>query len=159
MRRETKLSWYVLPGLIPVALVGGAVPARAFHEAGAARIYCTSLAILAVGILLADAPGRWQRIDQVFQTQRDRSRASYAMAMIARGLKATRGGGELFFAGTTLPTLVYYSGMPCHFVPPSRSEPEPADLRENPRIPYHQLAMRDHDGKRSLLPTSTNNGI
>jgi hypothetical protein len=69
------------------------------------------------------------------------------MAMRAIAFAAVRGGGELYFAGPPLPTLVYYSGMRCHFVSPSEPDFELADLGGNPiSVSYHELVLRDPSG-------------
>jgi 4-amino-4-deoxy-L-arabinose transferase-like glycosyltransferase len=144
---QTKLGWYVLPALIPVALICGCVLAGAFVQTDAERHYCMPLGALAVAILIGGAPHRWGQIQQSFQTQRDRSRPSYAMAMQARAVAMIRGAGELYFAGTTLPTLVYHSGMRCHFVSPAEPEFELTDLGGNPvSVLYHELVLRQDNG-------------
>ena len=67
--------------------------------------------------------------------------------MRALAFAAVRGGGELFFAGPSLPTTVYYSGMRCHFVTPSEPEFELADLGGNPiSVSYNELVLRDSSG-------------
>jgi 4-amino-4-deoxy-L-arabinose transferase-like glycosyltransferase len=144
---QTKLGWYVLPALIPVALLGGAIMAGAFAQTGAARIYCRPLAMTALMLLPFTAARQWRRIESGFALERARSRPSYEMAMRAVAFAAVRGGGELYFAGSPLPTMVYYSGMRCHFVSPSEPDFELADLGGNPiSVSYNELALRDASG-------------
>ena len=72
--------------------------------------------------------------------------------MRAVAFAAVRGGGELYFAGSPLPTIVYYSGMPCHFVSPSEPEFELADLGGNPiSVSYNELVLRDANGNVSAV--------
>jgi hypothetical protein len=149
---QTKLGWYVLPALIPVALVGGVVLAGAFNTSGPARRYSAALGLVAVALIGLGAPAHWREINQAFQDQRDRSGPSYALAQSARQMAAVRGDGELFFAGVQLPTMVYYSRMKCHFVSPSMISLEMAGLGRAPAaIGYHDLMMRDAAGELSLV--------
>jgi 4-amino-4-deoxy-L-arabinose transferase-like glycosyltransferase len=144
---QTKLGWYVLPALTPIALLGAAAVAGALGQAGPARSYCRPLA--AAGLLLLPFTARPQlkRIELGFALQRARSRPSYEMAMRAVAFAALRGGGELYFAGPPLPTTVYYSGMRCHFVSPAEPEFELADLGGNPiSVSYDELVLRDPSG-------------
>jgi 4-amino-4-deoxy-L-arabinose transferase-like glycosyltransferase len=144
---QTKLGWYVLPALIPVALLGASAVAGAFRQAGPARNYCRPLAAAALLLLPVTAAPRWARNESSFALQRTRSRPSYEMAMRAIAFAAVRGGGELYFAGPPLPTLVYYSGMRCHFVSPGEPDFELADLGGNPiSVSYHELVLRDTRG-------------
>ncbi|MGH7933213.1 MAG: ArnT family glycosyltransferase [Candidatus Binataceae bacterium] len=149
---QTKLGWYILPALIPVALVSGVILAGAFRQDGAARRYCMPLGVLALAIIMAGAPALWQRNQQTFQTQRDRSRPSYIMGVAAREAGALKGGGELYFAGVPLPTLVYYSGMRCNFIAPANTGFELIDRGGNPvTIGYHELVLRDAGGDVSTV--------
>jgi 4-amino-4-deoxy-L-arabinose transferase-like glycosyltransferase len=144
---QTKLGWYVLPALIPVALLGAAVLAGAFMQADPAQSYCRPLATAALLLLPFTAAPQWTRNESSFALQRARSRPSYEMAMRAIAFAAVHGGGELYFAGPPLPTIVYYSGMRCHFVSPSESDFELADLGGNPiSVSYHELVLRDPNG-------------
>src|SRR6202022_3826446 len=118
---QTKLGWYVLPALIPVAMLTGSIRGRAFTETGSARVTFACLASVALLIFAIEVPGRMHVISAALQGQHERSRPSYFMALRARQLAGQLGGGELYFAGVELPTLVYYSGMRCHFVRWSRS--------------------------------------
>jgi 4-amino-4-deoxy-L-arabinose transferase-like glycosyltransferase len=144
---QTKLGWYVLPALIPVALLGAAVLAGALMQASPAQSYCRPLVMAALLLLPFTAAPQWTRIESSFALQRARSRPSYEMAMRAIAFAAVRGGGELYFAGPPLPTTVYYSGMRCHFVSPSEPDFELADLGGNPiSVSHHELVLRDHNG-------------
>lgn len=135
---QTKLGWYVLPALIPMALLCGSILGAAFHGGTIARGYAPALGALALVILGAEAPGHWRNIDRAFRWERERSGPSYVLGIRARALGAARGDQELFFAGVALPTLVYYSGMRVHFVAlPSVDFPD---------LAYHQLVVRDPDG-------------
>jgi 4-amino-4-deoxy-L-arabinose transferase-like glycosyltransferase len=144
---QTKLGWYVLPALMPVALLGAAVLADALIQAGPAQRYCRPLAMAALLLLPITAAPQWTRNESSFALQRARSRPSYEMAMRAIAFAAVHGGGELYFAGPPLPTTVYYSGMRCHFVSPSEPDFELADLGGNPiSVSYHELVLRDYNG-------------
>jgi 4-amino-4-deoxy-L-arabinose transferase-like glycosyltransferase len=144
---QTKLGWYILPALVPVALLGTAILAGAFRQTGAPAKYCIPLAMAALILLPFTARRQWKGIEWGFAQQRARSRPSYEMAMRAVAFAAVRGGGELYFAGAPLPTTVYYSGMRCHFVSPSEPDFELADLGGNPiSVSYDELVLRDPDG-------------
>jgi 4-amino-4-deoxy-L-arabinose transferase-like glycosyltransferase len=144
---QTKLGWYILPALIPVALLSAAIIAGAFMQGGSARSYCRPLAFAALLLLPFTAARRPSLIESSFARQRARSRPSYEMAMRAVAFAAVRGGGELYFAGPPLPTMVYYSGMRCHFVSPSEPDFELADLGGNPiSVSYNELVLRDSSG-------------
>jgi 4-amino-4-deoxy-L-arabinose transferase-like glycosyltransferase len=144
---QTKLGWYVLPALIPVALLGGALIAVAIATTASPGNYCRSLALAALLMLPFTAAPRRARIESGFAGQRMRSRPSFEMAMRAVAFAAVRGGGELYFAGAPLPTTVYYSGMRCHFVSPSEPDFELADLGGNPiSVSYSELVLRDPTG-------------
>ncbi len=144
---QTKLGWYVLPALIPVALLSAACLAGALMQTGPPRSCCRPLAMAALLLLPFTAAPQWGRIESEFALQRARSRPSYEMAMRAVAFAAVRGGGELYFAGASLPTTVYYSGMRCHFVSPAEPDFELADLGGNPiSVSYHELVLRDPNG-------------
>jgi 4-amino-4-deoxy-L-arabinose transferase-like glycosyltransferase len=113
---QTKLSWYVVPALIPTALLIATAAASLFTFEGESRRYAFAIGTLALAAILGGAPERWRLIELGFQQQRDFSLASYRMGLRARSAAEERGGGELFFAGAELPTLVYYSSLRCHFV-------------------------------------------
>ncbi|HJU10853.1 MAG TPA: glycosyltransferase family 39 protein [Candidatus Binataceae bacterium] len=144
---QTKLGWYILPALIPTALLSASIVAGAFLQSGPSRAFCLPLAVCALLLLAFTAVPRWSRIEWDFAQQRAQSRPSYEMAMRAVAFAAVRGGGELYFAGPPLPTLVYYSGMRCHFVSPAEPDFELADLGGNPiSVSYHELVLRDPRG-------------
>jgi 4-amino-4-deoxy-L-arabinose transferase-like glycosyltransferase len=144
---QTKLGWYVLPALIPIAPLGAVTLAAAFTQADFARPYCRPLALVAMLLMPFTAAPRLGVIQSSFAWQRARSRPSYEMAMRAVAFAAVRGGGELYFAGPPLPTTVYYSGMRCHFVSPSEPDFELADLGGNPiSVSYDEIVLRDPSG-------------
>jgi len=104
-------------------------------------------------MIVAGAPARWAMESATADTQRERSLAAYTLAMRAREAAALRGGGELFFAGVPLPTLVYYSGLRCHFVETSElkhielvgAEPAPRHLR------FLDLVLLDSRGAATAI--------
>lgn len=141
---QTKLGWYVLPALLPVALLCGAILGAAFGgRAPTTRGYAPALALLALAILGAEAPGHWRQLDRAFHAERERSRPSYMLGLRAHDIAAARGDVELVFVGVELPTLVYYSGMRSHFVKATTD-----DLSD---LPYHQLVLREPDGALSSV--------
>ncbi len=115
---QTRLPWYILPALVPFALLAGAVLADAFYQPGRAGRVAAALGVVAIAVLALTARIRWQDNDQTCQVERAGSMASYTMAVRARELAAQRG-GRLYFAGIPLPTLIYYSKLKCEFVAPS----------------------------------------
>jgi 4-amino-4-deoxy-L-arabinose transferase-like glycosyltransferase len=144
---QTKLGWYVLPALIPVALLGGTTLGAAIVRGGAARRYCLPLGAIALAIVVAQAPAQSALIEQVFKAQRDASRPSYVLGIEARDRAAYEGGDALFFGGVPLPTLVYYSGLPCYFQPPASPELEATGLDGSGiNVGYHDLVMHAPDG-------------
>ena len=144
---QTKLGWYVLPALIPVALLGGTILGAAITRAGAGRYYCLPLGVIGLGIVLAQAPTQSAMIEQVFKAQRDSSRPSYILGIEARDRAAYEGGDALFFGGVPLPTLVYYSGLPCYFQVPAGPELEATGLDGSGiNAGYHDLVMHAPDG-------------
>jgi hypothetical protein len=144
---QTKLGWYVLPALIPIAPLGAVTLVAACMQTDPARTYCRPLALGALLLLPFTAAPRVGVIESSFARERARSRPSYEMAMRAVAFAAVRGGGELYFAGPALPTIVYYSGMHCHFVSPSEPDFELADLGGNPiSVSYNELVLRDSTG-------------
>ena len=147
---QTRLPWYVLPALIPAALVAGAIPAYALQR-GALTSIAGALAILALAMITAGAPKRWRIISWTARQQRARSMPSYVLALRAR--EAADAGGELFFAGVPLPTLVYYSGMRCNFVETSELthvELVGADFVPD-RIQLHDLVLLDSTGRAQVV--------
>jgi 4-amino-4-deoxy-L-arabinose transferase-like glycosyltransferase len=144
---QTKLGWYVLPALLPVALFGGVILGAAIMRRGPARLYCLPLGAIALAIVIAQAPAQSALIEQVFQAQRDASRPSYILGIEARDRAPYEGGQSLFFGGVPLPTLVYYSGLPCYFQPPGGPELEATGLDGAAvDVGYHDLVMRAADG-------------
>ncbi len=114
---QTRLPWYILPALIPTALLAGSVFAGALQYRGRFGPLVCSSAVIALVILAVQTPNRWREIEENFQAQRDQSLASYTMARRAHALAIE--GSELYFGGRMpLPTLVYYSQLRCNFVAP-----------------------------------------
>jgi 4-amino-4-deoxy-L-arabinose transferase-like glycosyltransferase len=149
---QTKLGWYVLPSLIPFALVSAATIAGALTPSQPAGNYCRPLAVSTLVLLALTAVPQQARIESEFAGERQRSRPSYEMAMRAVAFAAVRGGGELYFAGKPLPTTVYYSGMRCHFVSASEPDFELADLGGNPiSVSYDELVLRDPGGMTTAI--------
>src|SRR5262249_16766811 len=135
------------------AALGGSILGASLRMTGASRRYCWPLGALALLVMATEARDQWQRIEQAFRGQRDRSRPSYALGMRARSLPVAPGDPELYFVGAQSPTLVYYSKMRCHFVAQSSASgfrlPDPDG---NPvEVGYHQLVMRDNLGAVSIV--------
>ncbi|MGH8012590.1 MAG: ArnT family glycosyltransferase [Candidatus Binataceae bacterium] len=150
---QTKLGWYVLPALIPLALLAGCVLGAAMRR-GFAGTYCGAFAVIALAIIVIQAPARWRRNELAFTTLRQFSEPSYRMAMRARELASINGGGELFFAGIPLPTLVYYSGMRCRFIQPSGNDLEPTESGGTAiNLGSHELAMLADSG--DIIPVDS----
>jgi 4-amino-4-deoxy-L-arabinose transferase-like glycosyltransferase len=144
---QTKLGWYILPSLIPVALLGGVILGAAITWDGMARRFCMPLGVAALALILINAPTQSQLIEQSFASQRDSSRPSYILGIEARERAAYSGANALYFGGVPLPTLVYYSGMPCYFQAPAPAELEATGLDGSiVNVGYHDLVMRDPDG-------------
>jgi len=140
---QTKLGWYVLPALLPMALLCGSILGVALRGGTLARGYTPRLAALALVILAVEMPAHWRLINRAFRAERERSRPSYVLGLRARALCTARGDEELFFVGVELPTMVYYSGMHAHFVTfPSADFPD---------LAYHQLVLREPDGALSTV--------
>ncbi|MGH7778704.1 MAG: hypothetical protein ACREQR_02600, partial [Candidatus Binataceae bacterium] len=146
---QTRLPWYILPALIPVALIAGTSLAAALDGVGAWSTLSRRAAFASLAIIAVLAPGRWSRINDGFRLQRDRSIPSYMMAIRARNLARERLGGELYFAGISLPTMVYYSELKCHFVTPAPAGGAVeliSDESRPPRVARHNLVLVDRDG-------------
>jgi 4-amino-4-deoxy-L-arabinose transferase-like glycosyltransferase len=144
---QTKLGWYILPSLIPIALIGGVILGAAITRAGTSRRYCVPLGIAALVLLLVQAPSQSRLIEESFSSQRDSSRPSYILAIEARQRAAYSGGNALYFGGIPLPTLVYYSGLPCHFQAPTPPGLEATGLDGNTvNVGHHDLVMQSADG-------------
>ena len=150
---QTRLPWYILPALMPIALLAGGVFGAALDVAGPARTVSRCAAVVSLVIIAAMAPARWTKIDAGFRLQREHSIPSYMMAMRARNLARERLGGELYFAGLSLPTMVYYSGLKCHFVAPSPSEGVEliSDDGGPPQVGFHDLVLVDPDGAAFMV--------
>jgi len=103
-------------------------------------------------MIAMQAPLRWRNNNRTAQRQRAMSMPSYVLAMQARDANHS-GGGELFLAGTSLPTLVYYSGMHCNFV--ETSELEHVELVGADYVPdainYHDLILLDSSGRAEVI--------
>jgi 4-amino-4-deoxy-L-arabinose transferase-like glycosyltransferase len=148
---QTRLPWYVLPALVPAALLAAAIPACALRNGGL-RTRAGALALVALAMIAMQAPLRWRNNNRTAQRQRAMSMPSYVLAMQARDANHS-GGGELFLAGTSLPTLVYYSGMHCNFV--ETSELEHVELVGADYVPdainYHDLILLDSSGRAEVI--------
>jgi hypothetical protein len=150
---QTKLGWYILPALVPVAFLGGCILGASFKAAAPMRGHVAALAAVALIVLIAKAPARWEKIQKSFEDERARSRPSYVLATRARAMSSAQDAQELFFVGAELPTLVYYSGMHVHFVPISKDagfaviDPS-SNLIE---IADRQLVMLDQSGAASII--------
>jgi 4-amino-4-deoxy-L-arabinose transferase-like glycosyltransferase len=149
---QTRLPWYILPALIPTALITAAIPAYALRE-GPLRSASGVLALAALLLIAIHAPKRWRTINHAAQRQRAMSMPSYMLAMKARAANLADPGGELFFAGAPLPTLVYYSGMRCNFV--ETSELAHVELVGAAAVPQairsHDLILLDPSGRAQVV--------
>lgn len=145
---QTRLPWYILPALMPIALLAGSAFGAALNAAGPARTRSRCAAIVSLVVVAAMAPARWTKINAGFRLQREHSIPSYMMAIRARNLARERVGGELYFAGISLPTMVYYSGLKCHFVAPSPTGGVELISDEGglPPVGFHDLELVDPDG-------------
>jgi 4-amino-4-deoxy-L-arabinose transferase-like glycosyltransferase len=150
---RTRLPWYILPALPPVAILGGTLLGSALRQSGPLAGWSRAFACAAIAILAALTPIRMSIINDTFQAQRDRSMPAYLMALRARQMAVERGGGKLFFAGPALPTLVYYSEMRCHFVAPrvlEKIDLEPQGAAP-PQIGFHDLFLVDPSGEATMV--------
>jgi 4-amino-4-deoxy-L-arabinose transferase-like glycosyltransferase len=149
---QTKLPWYVLPALMPTALLAGTLAARALEYRGPRRPVVTGLGAFALALMLAHAPAQWRWIAKVHQLERLRSTPSYAMGLKAMRTVALREGGHLYYAGIELPTLVYYAAMPVEFIKPAGGLEQITDpgTDELPRLDADDLALVDPHG--DLVP-------
>jgi 4-amino-4-deoxy-L-arabinose transferase-like glycosyltransferase len=150
---QTKLPWYVLPALVPTALLAGTLAAHALEYRGPMKAAVTGLGTLALALILAQAPARWREIALTHQHERLRSTPSYAMGLEARRTAALTDGGHLYFAGVELPTLVYYSQMQVGFIKPEGGlEPiTDSGAIEAPRLDPNDLAIVDPQGDLVLI--------
>jgi 4-amino-4-deoxy-L-arabinose transferase-like glycosyltransferase len=154
---QTKLPWYVMPALVPTALLAGTLAARALEYRGPMRAVVTGLGALALALILVRVPVKWRAIAWTHDHERLRSTPCYTMGLQARRTAALRDGGHLYFAGVELPTLVYYSEMHVDFIKaPGGLEPitDPA-AGEPPRLDSNDLALVDPQG--DLVPIANLN--
>ena len=151
---QTKLPWYILPTSVPTALLAGTLAARALEYRGPMRAALTGLGALALALILVRAPIRWRVIALTHHRERLRSTPSYTMGLEARTTAALRDGGQLYFAGVELPTLVYYSEMHVGFIKPEGGVESVTDpgASEPPRLDPDDLALVDPQG--DLVPIS-----
>jgi 4-amino-4-deoxy-L-arabinose transferase-like glycosyltransferase len=149
---QTKLPWYVLPALVPTAVLAGTLAARALEYRGPMRGAVAGMGALAMGLMLVHAPGRWRMIAETHHYERLRSTPAYAMGLEARRTSALREGGRLYFAGVELPTLVYYSAMHCEFIKGAGGLEPITDPGAGvlPRLDSNDLALVDPQGE--LVP-------
>jgi 4-amino-4-deoxy-L-arabinose transferase-like glycosyltransferase len=118
---QTRLPWYVLPALIPVALIAGSILGWAFSGWTAAAHLSRGnpravAGVVAMTLLLMFAPERVWVISKTIAAERAKSIPNLKIARRARDAARELGAGELYFAGVELPGLVYYSGLHCNFV-------------------------------------------
>jgi|SRR5579875_1869670 4-amino-4-deoxy-L-arabinose transferase-like glycosyltransferase len=149
---QTRLPWYILPALIPTALLAAAVPACALRG-GRVRTISGVAALAALVLIGLHAPRRWRTINHAAQRQRRLSMPSYVLGMKARAAEAANPGGELFFAGPPMPTLVYYSRMRCNFVETSElAHVELVGAASAPaKIRSHDAVLLDASGKAQVI--------
>ncbi len=149
---QTRLPWYVLPALVPTALLAAAIPAYALRS-GHMRTISGVLAMAALVLIGVNAPRRWRAISHAAKRQRRLSMPSYVLGTKARAADAANPGGELFFAGPPLPTLVYYSGIRCNFVETSElAHVELVGAASAPEaIRSHDLVLLDSNGKAEVI--------
>jgi 4-amino-4-deoxy-L-arabinose transferase-like glycosyltransferase len=149
---QTKLPWYILPALVPTALLAGTLAARALEHRGPMRFAVTGAGALAVAIITAGVPAHWWGISWTYHRERLRSTPSYLLGSKAQRAAAMFDGGRLYFAGSELPTLVYYSRMNCEFIKPQSGL---EDIRDSgsgptPQLDQNDLALLDPQG--DLIP-------
>ncbi len=146
---QTRLPWYILPALLPIALLAAITLSSALTMRGESGPLSAAAAVAALIILLAHAPYRWAQIEEGFAQQRENSLPSYMIAMRARNLAREHSGAELYFAGIPLPTMVYYSGLRCHFVAPASGDNiEPvSDMPSAPRVSAKDAVLVTPEGE------------
>ena len=149
---QTHLPWYVLPALIPAALLAASIPAYALRDGGV-RSVAGALALIALVIIAWSAPARWRAISWTAEHQRALSMPSYFLGMKARDANPPGAGGELYFAGVPLPTLVYYSRTRCNFVETSElAHVELIGATNAPdAIRYHDLVLLDSSARAEVI--------
>ena len=113
---QTRLPWYVLPALIPVALIAGSILGWAFATPLSRGNPRAIAGVVAMTLLLLFAPERIWVISKTIAGERAKSIPNLKIARRARDAARELGAGELYFAGVELPGLVYYSGLHCNFV-------------------------------------------
>ncbi len=113
---QTKLPWYILPALIPAALLTGSILGWAFAMPFARGNRRAFAGFVALALLLLQIPERFYVIKTTLAAQRAASIPNLKIARKARDAALRLGAGELYFAGAELPALVYYSGLHCNFV-------------------------------------------
>jgi 4-amino-4-deoxy-L-arabinose transferase-like glycosyltransferase len=134
MAVQTKLPWYVLPSLIPTALISGSVLGRALSSFARAERYVFASGCAALALLAFQVPHRWRMIEASTQFQRERSTPAMNIAIRARSVASERSGGRLLFAGPQLPTLVYYSGMRCDWI--QAPKPHGSEIDSDAQPPF-----------------------
>jgi hypothetical protein len=144
---KTKLEWYVLPALPPVALLCGSLLGAALAANEFRANYVPHFAAIAVALLIIEMPLHWRSISQAMKSERELSRPSYALGLRAHELGAAYDVRELVFVGDELPTLVYYSGLRSHFIPFS--------WPDFPDLPHNQVALREPDGALDMVGNLT----
>ncbi len=115
---QTKLPWYILPALIPAALIAGSILGWAFETCASWRSLRMAAGVLALLLLMLQVPERIRITSITLATERAKSIPNLSIASKARDAALELGAGELYFAGAELPALVYYSGLHCNFVQP-----------------------------------------
>jgi hypothetical protein len=149
---QTKLPWYVLPALVPTALLAGTLAARALQDRGPMRLAVAGAGALALLTIAAGAPAQWQGISWTYHRERLRSTPSYILGVRAQHIATRFGGGQLYFAGVELPTLVYYSRATCDFIKPQSGVEDIRDSGSDPspQLDLNDLALLDPQG--DLIP-------
>jgi 4-amino-4-deoxy-L-arabinose transferase-like glycosyltransferase len=133
---QTKLPWYILPALIPCALIAGSILGWAFATPVSRHSSRTVAGVVALTLLILFAPERVWVISKTIAAQRAQSIPNLTIARRARDAARELGAGELYFAGVELPGLVYYSGLHCNFV-----EAAEADLIGLGRVNEEPISM------------------
>jgi len=152
---QTRLGWYILPALIPTALIAAATLGSMLLQQGAYRGYRIAGALVALILIAIQLPGKHAEIQDSLADQRSKSAPTRTMALKARDTALAHGGeGELYFAGVELPTLVYYSGLHCNFVKPEELL-ETGGITDQESAPvsigYHDLMYVGPDGDAEFV--------
>ena len=106
---QTRLPWYVLPALIPAALLIAAIPAYALRGGGV-RTLAGVLAVVALVIIGLDTPRRWRAISWTADHQRALSLPSYLLAMKARSANPTARAGSCILPALHCPRWFITAG-------------------------------------------------